>query len=43
LCMEEMMEFCIKLHHSDYRQTILLISGRPDSALQKFGKSGKYL
>ena len=24
--MEEMMEFCIKLHHSDYRQTILLIS-----------------
>ena len=24
--MEEMMEFCINLHHSDYRQTILLIS-----------------
>lgn len=24
--MEEMMEFCIKLHHSDYRQPILILS-----------------
>lgn len=23
--MEEMMEFCIKLHHSDYRQPILIL------------------
>ncbi len=35
--------FCIKLHHSNGRQTILLISGRPDSALQNSEKPWEIL